>query len=397
MLSKVTRGASTLSRLTLLSSSGEANAKSIVLLQTYTISKRNFSIDEVGKRNEKPYDYLNKRYGLIGQVFDSTLRKLGENSLIITVEGNFGAGKSEFAKKLAKDIDFVYASEPDLDKHVFKLADGRDRRAIVNQIVGDNEKYHIANLEDWHSSPSFKNTIQLQQSFYATRFMQTRQALLHLLSTGQGVVLERSAFSDTVIGQSLYDNHLLSDAAYRFYMRDLVPNTLYELWKPHVSIYLDKSPEECLKTIKEKGKPFEKNSKVYNLNFLRSVENNYKKTFLPEARSNLHVLTYNSNDADPERVVEDLEMLDFEDQSKFGDWRIRKETTINSYRKHIANYEHMRDVLNAPQGFVEVPELLWYGEEYEKLSSTFATEHKAPEKTNLFAQIGYRVPEKNFF
>ncbi len=37
-------------------------------------------------------------------------------------------------------------------------------------------------------------------------------------------------------------------------MRDLVPNTLPELWRPHVVIYLDKSPEECLKTIREKGK-----------------------------------------------------------------------------------------------------------------------------------------------
>ena len=66
--------------------------------------------------------------------------------------------------------------------------------------------------------------------------------------------MERSVFSDSVIGQSLYENHLLSDEAYKFYMRDLVPNTIEELWHPHVTIYLDKSPEECLKTIKTKGK-----------------------------------------------------------------------------------------------------------------------------------------------
>jgi hypothetical protein len=50
-------------------------------------------------------------------------------------------------------------------------------------------------------------------------------------------------------------------------------------------------------------------------------------------RNHLHVLTYNSNDTDTERVIEDLELLDFEDQTKFSDWRIRKETTINLYRK----------------------------------------------------------------
>jgi hypothetical protein len=31
--------------------------------------------------------------------------------------------------------------------------------------------------------------------------------------------------------------------------------------------------------------------------------------------------------------MEDLEMLDFEDLNKFNDWRIRKETTINTYRR----------------------------------------------------------------
>ena len=71
---------------------------------------------------------------------------------------------------------------------------------------------------------------------------------------GQGVVLERSVFSDAVIGQSLYENNFLSDEAFRLYLRDLVPNTIAELWRPHVMIYLDKSPEDCLKTIKEEGK-----------------------------------------------------------------------------------------------------------------------------------------------
>jgi thymidylate kinase len=33
-----------------------------------------------------------------------------------------------------------------------------------------------------------------------------------------------------------------------------VPNTIGELWRPHVVIYLDKPAEECLKTIKQKGK-----------------------------------------------------------------------------------------------------------------------------------------------
>ncbi len=47
----------------------------------------------------------------------------------------------------------------------------------------------------------------------------------------------------------------------------------------------------------------------------------------------MHVLTYNAADAQTERTIEDLDMLDFEEESKFNDWRIRRETTINTYRK----------------------------------------------------------------
>lgn len=330
-------------------------------------SQREFSINEIGKRYEKPWDYKKKDYGLWGQATDSTLRRLGENSLLITVEGNFGAGKSEFAKKLAEKIDFVYAREPDLDFHLYSLQNGENIRKIVNEYVGENERFHLDSLEDWHLNPNFKKTISLQHAFYNIRWMQTRTALLHLLSTGQGVVLERSCFSDSVIGQALYDNHLLSDQAYRFYARDLIPNTLVEIWRPHLMIYLDKSPEECFKTIKEKGKPYEKESKVYTLDFLKSVDKNYKRIFLPEMKNHLHILSYQPKELDTETVVEDMETLDFEDQSKFFDWRIRKETTINTYRKILSNYEHCVSILQTPTSYTDVPEYLWYGEDFVKL------------------------------
>jgi hypothetical protein len=177
MLSKVTRGAS---QLTSRLSAGQAAAAGLPVN-----SRREFSIEQIGKRYEKPFDYTKKRYGLLGQIFDSTLKKLGENSLILTVEGNFGSGKSEFARALAKNIDFVYAREPDLDYHAFTDPQtGENRRELINKIAGANEMYHLDNLEDWHLRPTFRGSIQLQHLIYNIRFMQTRQALLHLFSTG---------------------------------------------------------------------------------------------------------------------------------------------------------------------------------------------------------------------
>lgn len=181
LLSKLPRGC-----LMTSAPSGQYQVASIFLLRKNTgqINKRDFSIDEIGKRYEKPWDYKKKDYGLWGQMTDSTLRRLGENSLIITVEGNFGAGKSEFAKKLAQKIDFVYAREPDLDHHLFSMPNGENIRKIVNEHIGDNERFRLDSLEEWHLKPSFKKTIQLQHAFYQIRWMQTRTALLHLLSTG---------------------------------------------------------------------------------------------------------------------------------------------------------------------------------------------------------------------
>ena len=161
------------------------NKKDLSSLKALVIlSKRNFSIDEIGKRYENPYDYKNKQYGILGQIFDSTLKKLGENSLIITVEGNFGSGKTEFAHKLANQIDFVNARQPDLDTHFFQLPNGENLKEIVNGYVGDSKLYCIDSLEDWHREPTFKKSITIQHQLYNIKWMQTRTALLHLFSTG---------------------------------------------------------------------------------------------------------------------------------------------------------------------------------------------------------------------
>lgn len=186
MLSKISQSLKSVS--TKLNTTDASNLKSIILVSAFN---RKFSIDQIGKRYEHPYDYKNKTYGIIGQMFDSTLKKLGENSLIISVEGNYGAGKTEFAKKLAKEIDFVYAREPDLDTHLYQLPNGHNSKDIINGIVGDNKRFRIDTLEDWHKEPTFKKSIAIQHSFYNIRWMQYRTALLHLMSTGNSRTNEK--------------------------------------------------------------------------------------------------------------------------------------------------------------------------------------------------------------
>jgi NADH dehydrogenase (ubiquinone) 1 alpha subcomplex subunit 10 len=381
----------------------KSNASDLLPKLITSSSRRSFSYEQIGKHDAKPWDYKNKRYGLWGQFTDSTMRRLGENSLIITVEGNFGSGKSRVAKELAKKIDFVYAREPCLEEHLFKLPNGHSKRDIINELTKGDKRYRLDSLEEWHREPSFKRAIQLQHQFYTIRWMQMRTALLHLMSTGQGVVLERSVFSDPIIGKSLYENGFLSDEAYRFYARDLTVNTMGELWRPHVCIYLEKSPEQCLASVKAQGKPqFERESRVYNLAFLQSMEKNYKRTFLPEARQHMHVLSYQPDEVrDAEKIVDDLEMLDFEDETKFQDWRVRRETTINVYRKILSHHEYCYDMVRAPNGYIDVPEYLLYGEELvslkHKLDNDERYDESIPgENLGLFSSLGSGTGERNW-
>jgi NADH dehydrogenase (ubiquinone) 1 alpha subcomplex subunit 10 len=167
-------------------------------------SVRLFSVADIGKTYPKPYDYKYKPYGLYGRLTDSTLKRLNDNSLIITVDGNFGSGKSEFAKTLAREINFHHAKEIDFDDLLYTKTGNNETvnlRLYLNQIVEQNERFRITSIDEWHENPNYKRAIEMQKLFFYCRYQQYRIALLHLLSTGQGVVLERSPFSDYVLGK----------------------------------------------------------------------------------------------------------------------------------------------------------------------------------------------------
>lgn len=326
-----------------------------------------FSSLDIGKRHPKPYDYLKKSYGLVGSMLDSTVERLSDNSLIITVDGNFGSGKSEFARQLAKDIDFLYAREIDLDHMLYQTPVGSNYREIVNKIVGDNERFRINTVDEWHRNPTFKRTVQLQYKYYYARLFQYRMALLHLFSTGQGVVIERSPFSDSVIARALYEHQFLSKEAWNFYKGEYVEQTLFECWKPHVMIYLDKTPQECLESIKTNGKDFEKKSKVYSVDFLKTVEQLYKKEFIGKYASNVNVLQYDAKTITTDEVIVNLEAIDLDNLEKLNEWRVRRAATVDEYRARLSNVEGTKNMIAKMTGHIKVPEYVWWGHELNKL------------------------------
>lgn len=68
--------------------------------------------------------------------------------------------------------------------------------------------------------------------------MQYIDAMAHVLSTGQGVVLDRSCFSDFVFVEAMEKSGFLSKGARSVYY-DIRKNTITELLKPHLVVYLD--------------------------------------------------------------------------------------------------------------------------------------------------------------
>lgn len=70
------------------------------------------------------------------------------------------------------------------------------------------------------------------------RFNDYIDALAHLFSTGQGVVLERSAYSDIVFLETLYKHNLITKVTYKGLIEQR-GNALPELLKPHLVVYLD--------------------------------------------------------------------------------------------------------------------------------------------------------------
>ncbi|KAG9395957.1 Deoxynucleoside kinase [Carpediemonas membranifera] len=138
-------------------------------------------------------------------------------SKLIVVEGNIGAGKSSLCTSLSNTLGYTIYEEP----------------------VKSNPY-----LEDFYKDPHRIAPI-MQRWLFEQRLATYKDAVLHIEETGQGVILDRSVFSDWAFAyQSLVDG-FFTEQQYEEYqtMREVA---LRGLPLPTMCIYLDVSPEQCL-------------------------------------------------------------------------------------------------------------------------------------------------------
>lgn len=306
-----------------------------------------------------PYPYKTKKYSLVNSFFDKTSKRFDENSKVIAVEGPIAAGKTKFAQELAKELDMEYFPAVDLDL-IYINPYGYDMRKLDPELPPSCRSYDVRNF--W-KDPNHSLAALFQIRMYMLRYSQYIDALQHVLSTGQGVVLERTPYSDIVFMEAMYRQGYISRGARSVY-HELRLNTINELLKPHLVIYLDVPVAGVIKNIKERNIQGESSSKVFTEGYLRDLESLYKQQYLKDISTHAELLIYDwSAGGETEVVVEDIERIDFQQfesdphNKKMLDWRFHLE---NDWCEARIKYGHekpdLMNYFNVPR--YDVPELL---------------------------------------
>jgi len=309
-----------------------------------------------------PWNYKTRQINHFWKWFDACTDRFDEYSRVIVVDGNIGSGKTTLAKQIAQKFDLLYFPEPDsrmMYSGVPPFNDDFREPEFQSKLHPRIRKY---DLEDFYREPNKRpaRAAELQNMFYEWRYYQYAEACVHLTNTGQGVVLDRSIFSDHVFADTLFDLGMMNRKCHNWY-HFRKAHTIVNFWRPHLCIYLDCPVDVCLKRIKERGNPAEVNSKFLNEEYLETLERHYKTSFLPEMETYGELIVSEHPDYDDiETVLEDITRLDFsyeiDDPKKFEDWRNATDDVVSDYRIECQDPDKTQKWLHPP-GLWRVPEL----------------------------------------
>ncbi|XP_043549037.1 NADH dehydrogenase [ubiquinone] 1 alpha subcomplex subunit 10, mitochondrial [Chiloscyllium plagiosum] len=281
------------------------------------------------------------RYGWLAYMLgERTMRKFKDNSKIITIDGNLASGKGALAKSLAEKLDMLYIPEVDIHYWDWKTGDGKK----LNSAFNGN-----CSVEKFYTDPKSPdgNSYRLQSWLYHLRTLQYSDALEHLLQTGQGVILERSAYSDYVFLEAMYKQDYIQKQCIEHY-NELKGNSICEFLPPHLVIYLDVPVVEIQKRLKQHGEGYEQ--KV-SADYLQSIEDVYKKSFLPEISETSEILQYNTfQPPDVEKVAEDVKLLKWEK----GPWLEQSDVSFHLLRLLVEDKQRVADLTSFPRFLPEV-------------------------------------------
>ncbi|CAN9498561.1 unnamed protein product [Ophioblennius macclurei] len=269
---------------------------------------------------------------------ERTTPRLKHDSRIIAVDGNLASGKGALAQKLADKLGLLYMPEPDafyLDKMT------GEKQALPAAFNG------MCSLERFYLEPAAAdgNSYRLQLWMYLMRLLQYADAVEHLLTTGQGVILERSPFSDFVFLEAMFKQGYIRKECVQHY-NEIKGLSLCEFLPPHLVVYLDVPAEDVQKKLKQSSKSYLHN---VPLSYLKSIEDCYKKTFLPQIRETSELLAYDGTQ-DVEKVAEDIEYLKFEK----GPWLEQDDVSYHHMRMLVEDKQAVASLASIPKYLPEI-------------------------------------------
>ncbi|CAI5670805.1 unnamed protein product [Oreochromis niloticus] len=271
---------------------------------------------------------------------ERTTPRLKQYSKIISVDGNLASGKGALAQKLADKLGMLYMPEPDT--------------FYLDKMTGEKEPLPVdfngmCSLEKFYTDPKAAdgNSYRLQLWMYNMRLLQYSDAIEHLLTTGQGVILERSPFSDVVFLEAMFKQGYIRKECVQHYS-EIKNISICEFLPPHLVIYVDLPAEEVQKKLKQSAKSYLQN---VPLPYLKSIEDGYKKTFLPKISETSELLAYDATQAqDVERVAEDIEYLKFEK----GPWVEQDDVSYHHMRMLVEDKQRVATLTHIPRFLPEI-------------------------------------------
>jgi NADH dehydrogenase (ubiquinone) 1 alpha subcomplex subunit 10 len=289
---------------------------------------------------------------------------------LICVEGNIAAGKTKFAKELAEELEMLYMPAPTLDD-LYINAYGYDLRKLDDKLPENVKSYDV---KKFCQNPSHRSAGTYQIRMYQLRVSNYVDALAHILSTGQGVVCNRSPYSDFVFVEAMLRSNFISKGVRSAYY-DIRNHTITELMKPHLVIYLDVPALKIKDNIKKRNIDYEVQSKVFSDQYLTDIEVGYKQRFLKDISAHAELLVYDwTEGGETEVVVEDIERIDFDRfehyDAKMKDWRIMTEWEWCERRmQYTSDKCDIMNYFNIPR--FDVPELVRNADEAKILRDVY--------------------------